>query len=415
MKALFFLLLLFSNILYASNPLGIKLSDNAQFGLLTCAPGDELYSTFGHSALRLFDEANDIDIIYNYGMFSFNTDNFYYKFVKGETDYRLGKQTTHSFIREYNWDQRNIYEHKLNLTSIENQQLFDALEINYLPENRVYRYSYLLDNCSSRLRDMLNYILKDKLIWEGNDYDSVISQGYYLYDILDAFTLGNIELTYRDILDMYLIRSPWSDLGIDIVIGAPIDEKADLHGSMFIPDFLMFGVCNSVVERDSGYVPLVKSVELLTEYYHNQIDSIKPKMSHPIYVLWILCFIILAISLWELYKNVHFKSVDFTLFLIYGIFAIIVWFVDHISVHPAVSPNYNNIWLLPTHLFVCIMIFFPSMKKYLLYYFKGIIIISFAFLLFWAIIPQSMNLTNVPIILIPLIRASKYYYNCNYK
>lgn len=407
MKYIVGFLLLFNQV-FSQTSSFVKLSDEAEFGLITCAPGDELYSIFGHSALHLYDPVMGLSTVYNYGMFSFNTDNFYYKFVKGETDYKLGKQGYSRFVREYDWYQRNSYEHKLNLSQEEKQALFEAMETNYMPENRYYRYSYLLDNCSSRLRDMLQTVLGEKLDWNGVLQDSIIPDGYPMYDILQGFYSGEYIITYRDILDMYLVRSPWSDFGIDLAIGAPIDKPADINGSMFIPDFLMTAVCHSQVATDSVSKPLVESVDLITSYYEQSPINLSPKITDPVYILWFVSFIVLFITVLEIYFKRSFYWFDSILFGIFGLFAIVIWFVTYISVHPAVFPNYITIWLLPTHLFVAILIYIKSLRKYLDYYFILTVVITLIFFILWPFLPQRMNLANIPLILIPFIRSIKY-------
>ncbi|MGB5383353.1 MAG: DUF4105 domain-containing protein, partial [Lutimonas sp.] len=65
------------------------LSDEAEISVITCGPGSELYSTFGHSAFRILDPKRNLDKVYNYGTFNFETPNFYAKFVRGKLLYEL--------------------------------------------------------------------------------------------------------------------------------------------------------------------------------------------------------------------------------------------------------------------------------------------------------------------------------------
>ena len=120
----------------------IQLSPQAQISLLTCAPGDEIYSYFGHSAIRINDPLSGIDYVYNYGVFSFDTPHFIWRFIKGETDYMLAGQRMASFIGAYREEQRSVYEQVLNISQTEKQTLFDALLENAKKENRIYRYRH---------------------------------------------------------------------------------------------------------------------------------------------------------------------------------------------------------------------------------------------------------------------------------
>ena len=114
------------------------LSENARISLITCTPGEELYARYGHTAIRVYDEANEMDITLNYGIFDFNTDHFYWKFVKGETWYELGAAPTWWFMQEYEAGDRPVYEQVLNLTAEQREALWQALETNYQPQNTLF-------------------------------------------------------------------------------------------------------------------------------------------------------------------------------------------------------------------------------------------------------------------------------------
>ena len=129
--------------------------DSIQFSLLTCSPGTEIYSLFGHTAIRYQNYTQNKDIVFNYGMFSFSSPNFIYRFVKGETDYQLGVNDFRSFEAEYMFRGSSVYQQILNLTYEEKLKLQNLLFTNYLPQNRVYRYNYFYDNCTTRARDQI--------------------------------------------------------------------------------------------------------------------------------------------------------------------------------------------------------------------------------------------------------------------
>ena len=136
-----------------------------KFSLLTCAPGEKIYELFGHTAIR-YVEGDSIDLVFNYGMFNFNSPNFIYRFVKGETDYELGIDVYRSF--EYSYRRRGsaVYEQKLNLTPDETIMLLHSLLENYKPENRVYRYNYFYDNCTTRAKDMIEKAISGTVEFE---------------------------------------------------------------------------------------------------------------------------------------------------------------------------------------------------------------------------------------------------------
>ena len=130
-----------------------NVSDSVRVSLLTCAPGSEIYSLFGHTALRYENPAKGEDWVFNYGLFSFDTPNFVYRFVKGETDYQLGVIPYRYFEGEYAMRGSSVYQQELNLTDKEKENVIRLLRENYLPANRVYRYNYFYDNCTTRARD----------------------------------------------------------------------------------------------------------------------------------------------------------------------------------------------------------------------------------------------------------------------
>ena len=135
------------------------LSPQAEISLLTCSAGTEIYSYFGHSAIRIKDPRTGIDLVFNYGVFSFETPHFVWRFCKGETDYLLAVQSMKSFMQEYYEEQRDVYEQILNFTSLERQSLYNALIENNKPKNRLYRYKHFSDNCSTRIRDQFERAL----------------------------------------------------------------------------------------------------------------------------------------------------------------------------------------------------------------------------------------------------------------
>ncbi len=128
---------------------------HTRISLLTCAPGEELYSTFGHTALRVIDSVAGSDIVYNYGTFDFDDPNFYMKFIRGKLDYFLSVNQFPDFMYEYQYFQRSVWEQEINLSCSEKQQLMSALALNMQGDNRKYKYDFIYDNCTTRVRDLI--------------------------------------------------------------------------------------------------------------------------------------------------------------------------------------------------------------------------------------------------------------------
>ena len=141
-------------LLNSITPSKAQLSPSAQVSIITCAPGDELYSIFGHSAIRVNDSINQIDLVFNYGTFDFDTPNFYLKFMRGKLNYMLSMAPYDRFLFEYVYYKRSVWEQVLDLSEVEKNNLFQALIINAEPEHRNYHYHFFFDNCATRIRDM---------------------------------------------------------------------------------------------------------------------------------------------------------------------------------------------------------------------------------------------------------------------
>ena len=200
------------------NLYGVNLSDSAQVSLITCTPGEELYARYGHTALRVLDPANDIDIAFNYGIFDFNTDHFYWKFVKGETWYQLGASSTKWFMLEYEETKRPVYEQVLNLTAEQKEAIWQALVINYQPENRYYLYNFVFDNCATR-----PYLLIENALGE---------------EIHSDFK-GHTGTAYRAFIRHYTGAFSWANAGINLLFGPKADQVMNSEQRLFLPEELM--------------------------------------------------------------------------------------------------------------------------------------------------------------------------------
>ena len=209
----FFLLLLPAGQASANN------NDSIRLSLLTCAPGEEIYSLFGHTAIRYENPSQGIDVVFNYGLFSFNTPNFIFRFSLGETDYQLGATDYERFAAEYAFFGRSVWQQTLNLTDEEKTELIRLLQENYRPENRVYRYNFFYDNCATRPRDKIEESIAGKVIYPAEPQDG--------------------SHTFRDIVHQYCKGHPWARFGIDLCIGSEADQPITQRQMMFAPFYLM--------------------------------------------------------------------------------------------------------------------------------------------------------------------------------
>lgn len=217
--------------------------DSLQISLLTCSPGTAIWSVFGHTAIRVYNPGWHQDIAVNYGMFSFNKSNFVLRFVFGLTDYEMGIEPMEEFVWEYSHRGRGITEQRLNLTREEKAAIFEAIAYNYRPENRVYRYNYFYDNCTTRARDMIENHLSGKV-----DYQ------------VDP----NIRTSYREMVHRAVEDHPWYRFGYDLLLGIGSDQKTDYRAQQFLPDSLMSAFGKAKVTTANGEkIPLVDSTSVL--------------------------------------------------------------------------------------------------------------------------------------------------------
>ena len=217
MKTKLFIISFFLFLLTTSTSASVKLSKDATISILTCSPGNELYSLFGHTGIRVVDKANNMDIVFNYGTFDFATQGFYFKFARGLLPYQLSCSEFRRFLSSYIYDGRSVYSQTLNLDSIQKQYLMDLLVENYEPANREYLYNFLYDNCSTRVRDIIEKSTGNQITW-----------------IAQPSTKS-----FWNLLDEYLGRSPWIQWGIHTILGSPATSTATIREQMFLPDYLM--------------------------------------------------------------------------------------------------------------------------------------------------------------------------------
>jgi phage tail protein X len=363
---------------FAANAQGnrINLSDSAVISLLTCDPVDDMaYTVYGHTAIRVNDPENSIDFVYNYGMFDFSSPNFLYRFARGELNYYLGGNYFADFFEEYYSRKSGITEQTLNLTKEEKQKILDALQINYLPENRTYLYNFLFDNCSTRPR-----ILFEKNISGTIEYPEILPQ-----------------TTFRTVVHRCNRNHRWLTFGIDLALGAPLDSPIGQKPQLFLPEYLMqvFGKAKTVMP-DGTARNLVSATRILAPSYP---IADKPLDSNPAVILWLFFAAVLLISLLELRCKRYFRAVDFIMFSVYGLTGCMIFFLSFISIHPAVFPNYSIIWAHPLHLVLAVSLFIKPLKGFVKYWMLVNGIILLLFMAGWNLFPQQFNPAFFPLVL----------------
>ena len=209
-------LFFFTNSFFAlaQNP---KLTNNTEISILTVEAGTDLNDTWGHSAIRIKDENSGFDIVYNYGIYDFNTPNFYTKFMRGKLLFDLGTNKFHDFLRGYIYVNRGVTEQVLDLTLEQKKAYIVFLQNNAKPENRKYLYDFFFDNCATKLRDLNTEILNDNVIYKDK--------------------LFNQKFTFRNLIYQKLDKHPWGKFGIDLALGSVIDREATPKEYTFLPSY----------------------------------------------------------------------------------------------------------------------------------------------------------------------------------
>lgn len=310
--------------------------------VLTCSPGEEVYALYGHTALRYRDTSNDIDVVFNYGLFDFSAPNFGWRFVLGETDYMVGCYDYIDFLPEYAMRGSGVVEQVLDLTDEEAQSLFRSLLFNIRPENSVYRYRYLDNNCTTKVRD--------KLLEALSESGDVV----YKDDAPDGET-------YRDVLNAPAGDNPWYAFGINLLLGADVDKEMSRSQRQFLPNNFMNDLENAyVVSADGTERKLVCENNVLLEPEEKVV--VRNNLT-PFNVSLLLLLATLVAMLCELRKRKTYWGVDVVLMLLQGLSGALLLFMALFSEHPAVGNNWLIVLLNPLAL-VLLPIYIYRIRKH---------------------------------------------------
>ena len=370
---LFFLPL---NILAQNDQCHLRIS------ILTCSPGEELYSTFGHSAIRVTDSVSHRDIVYNYGTFNFDEPGFYTKFIRGKLSFYLSTDDFDSFISEYIEEKRDITEQVLNLTCAEKYNIVMLLQANMLAANRTYKYDFTFDNCTTRLRDLV-----EKCADTSINFGNVLSS----------------KKTFRDLIYEYLNKNDkqWSKLGIDILLGGRMDVVMKPREVMFLPDYLLKSFDSSTIDSR----PLVSSEKNIIDL--NAPPVIVDYFTHPLFIF--SCFFLLIVLL-SFFKNSFIKRVliafDGFMFFITGLLGILLIFMWVGTDHFMCKDNFNLLWAWPTNIVAAFLM--HSAKRPATKYFKIYAVFNLVLFASWFFLPQHLNPALLPVIAILVFRSILY-------
>ena len=386
MKRIVFFLMMLADVLLAV----AQSPSHTEVSVITCSPGDEVYSLYGHTAIRLRDEARGLDIAVNYGVFDFNTEHFAWKFVLGETDYMCMAVPWEFFMDEYRQRGSSVKAQVLNLTAVETDSLVRYLDWNLKPDNCIYRYNYLTDNCTLRVMDCVERAVKGRIVYSW-DTD---------------------RLTYRDIIHNYTDGSPWAQVGNDILLGCDVDTILSPRAKCFVPDYYSSAL-NGALVRDlvADTRPLVRRTETLLEAARPAAGSAGRQDSFPVsprFAAWGLFAVLLLIALVEYRSGYMLWPLDFVLLTVHGAAGAVLLFVFLFSQHPALDSNWQ-VWLLnPLPLIAMPFVVRAAWKRQccIWHYILALMILSFMVFTPW--IPQKYSIITIPLALALATRSVSY-------
>lgn len=331
-----------------------QLSHQANISLITCGPGNELYSVFGHTAIRVYDPSTRFDVVYNFGTFDFDTPNFYPKFVKGDLQYYASASSYYDFVSAYQYYNRDVFEQVLNLSPQQKQGIANELADILSSDRRFYTYKFIDRNCTTMVADILNKYITPGISLKNTD----------------------TGLTYRKILHNRVKNHFFEDFGINLAFGYPTDKVSE---KLFLPDELMQGVNNT----KTSLGPLAKST--VTVY---KATEEKPSFSfNSIYTFCVLCLLLAALTGKKLFQR--------SFLAIAGLMGIFLCALGFYTSHPELMYNYNALLLNPLFLILLYFIFAGKTKAILMTSY-----ISLAFIAIYIIL-----LLNKPhiVLMLPLI------------
>ena len=367
-------------------------TDSIEVSLLTCTPGKDMYAKFGHTALRVKNFTRGEDIVFNYGCFDYNSNNFVLKFVLGQTDYLLDDEGFDFLKYRYGMMGNGVEEQVLNLNKTEANRLLDMLLENLQPENQEYRYNWLYDNCTERARDMLEKAVDGRI-----EYAQVT----------------NPDITVREMLHHCLETSPWVAFGIDLILGTEIDQKVTDRIMMFLPD---------VLKRESDGAHIIRADGTRVEYVIARStvleDTNAPEKAYtvgsPLFVFSLVLLLSMAILIYELRHRRYVMWFDVLMLICQGLAGVLVAFLFFLSEHPAVDSNWLVIIFNPIPIgYAAWLIYCRRKKRRNNLAFANLIVLA-AFLITMTVCPQSFNpamwLVEVSLLIRALAQAHFAYH-----
>lgn len=354
--------------------------------LVTFHPGSDVYELEGHTALRV-TTPEGVDFAANWGMFDFNSPNFVYRFVKGETDYSMGVAPWSYTEMAYRGQGRRITEHVLDMTPAQKRRLLELLEENARPENRVYRYNYVLDNCATRPLEMLEKALGDSIAVPQPEGEPSKLQ------------------TFRQMMTYYHRNYPWYQLGIDLALGSGIDKLLTARQKAYAPAALDTQIANATVNGK----PLTANTVVVNDVAADNATLPATPWQLTPGVVFTLIFLLIAWATWRDWRRKRpTRWVDSVLFGALGVTGCVLTFLIFVSQHYATSPNWLYLWINPLGLLVAVTVWIKRAEKLLIWLQIAIFALIICGICAWPFTGQHFNPALLPLLLATMLRSGLY-------
>jgi hypothetical protein len=220
-------------------------ADNMEISLVFIGPADALYSWWGHVALVVTNTQTGRSRYYDYGNFSFEQDSFVQNFVMGRLYFlKMGSEPERQ-IRYSVYLNRDVTVYKLNVSHEREIELYKFLENDILPENRVYLYDHFYDNCSTRIRDMMD----------------ILTEGEFskTYNVLSDKTL-------RTQLRRFIYNHPLMDWLLNFAMNGSVDRGVTEFDGMYLPLELERGITKMMIQDEKGQlIPFVREIDIVNK------------------------------------------------------------------------------------------------------------------------------------------------------
>lgn len=347
----------------------------ADVSFVNIYPGSEIYELEGHSALKIRVGARELAV--SYGTFDFDAPNFVYRYVKGETDYWVTVVPWQQFVQPYVMQGRRIVEHQLDMDNIQKERLFRLLDENLRPENKVYRYNYVYDNCATRPLRIVERAMGDSIVLgpaaEGSD--------------------GQDE-TFRSIMRRYHANYPWYQFGIDLALGSGIDRSVNNREKSFAPVVLDTQLAGATVSGRR----LVRQTRVINDVpAENAVLAPTPWYLTPLAVCWAFFVLVATVCVYDIKKKHCSRWLYGFVSLIYGLAGLLIWFLVFVSEHEATAPNLVMVWFNPLWLVTAVSVWIPRARLLSGYAFAMQAVAITLLMLCWHFATQCSNAAFWPL------------------